>query len=563
MNLDLNKIILYYNTIRFISFHQIVFRLWYLIRRRLMIDQFFYYNLQTTKNDLFSDVKKLSFKSSNIPHYQSSYSSLLRNEFTFLNQTISFGNQVDWHYSQLNEGTRLWKLNLNYHEYLIDLAQLYKDTNSKIYLNFIENHIEEWLRQNHLGTKKYYKDNWSAYAISLRLTSWIKVYSLIESWSTTNFRNSLLLSFRMQLNYLKSNLEIDLKANHLLENYFSLLFCSFFVDDNKLFKKSSRLLIRELNEQILHDGGHFELSPMYHQLILYRLLDCINLLQNNNQFTSQNLLLVFMLDKARNMLHWINNITFSNGEIPLLNDSTIGVAPTTKQINEYSSGLGISRIENKKGLSCSGYRKYAISNYECVIDIGHIGPVYQPGHSHADTFNFVLNVNNEPLVIDTGISTYNAGDIRKKERGTSGHNTVSILDKDSTEVWSSFRVARRATVKILHEDESTVIAEHNGYLRQGTIHRREWIFLENQIEIQDKIRGQIREGKAYIKLAPQIRPSQIGHSIDLGDAILHFEQASSVKLYLSKIPNGFNRFEENYNIEVSFMKQLKTILKTI
>ena len=33
--------------------------------------------------------------------------------------------------------------------------------------------------------------------------------------------------------------------------------------------------------KILEDGGHFELSPMYHQIMLFRVLDCIQLLKLN------------------------------------------------------------------------------------------------------------------------------------------------------------------------------------------------------------------------------------------------------------------------------------------
>ena len=47
----------------------------------------------------------------------------------------------------------------------------------------------------------------------------------------------------------------------------------------KIYNKSKNLLISELNEQVLKDGAHFELSPMYHQIILSRLLDSIQLIK--------------------------------------------------------------------------------------------------------------------------------------------------------------------------------------------------------------------------------------------------------------------------------------------
>ena len=80
----------------------------------------------------------------------------------------------------------------------------------------------------------------------------------------------------------------------------------------------------------------------------------------------------------------------------MLNDAVSGISPTTGQINKYATELGVSS-ENVT-LSESGYRKYETNNYECVVDIGRVGPDYQPGHAHADTFNFVLMVLLEMLM---------------------------------------------------------------------------------------------------------------------------------------------------------------------
>jgi hypothetical protein len=36
------------------------------------------------------------------------------------------------------------------------------------------------------------------------------------------------------------------------------------------------------------------------------------------------------------MLQWLQAITFSNGAIPLLNDAAPGIAPSTKELNQYA-----------------------------------------------------------------------------------------------------------------------------------------------------------------------------------------------------------------------------------
>ena len=119
------------------------------------------------------------------------------------------------------------------------------------------------------------------------------------------------------------------------------------------FDKAKEILKSELKEQILKDGAHFELTPMYHQIMFFRLLDCISLVKNNT-FKNQELL-VFLEDIASKMLSWLKNITFKNGEIPLLNDSAFSIAPTSDTLFDYVRRLNIKDIN--LALSQSGYRK--------------------------------------------------------------------------------------------------------------------------------------------------------------------------------------------------------------
>ena len=127
------------------------------------------------------------------------------------------------------------------------------------------------------------------------------------------------------------NLEYHLLGNHLLENAFSLLFGAYYFQDEKLYNKSKDLLISELNEQVLKDGGHFELSPMYHQIILLRLLDSIQLIKLNSKWEIDDLL-SFLKAKASLMISWLQNITYKNGNIPMVNDATFKIAPNSKKL---------------------------------------------------------------------------------------------------------------------------------------------------------------------------------------------------------------------------------------
>lgn len=462
--------------------------------------------------------------------------------FTFLNLSKQFkSDEIIWDKSEYG---KLWVYNLNYMDYLLQ-PNIEKETGLKIITIFIKN-----LHNNHIALEPY--------PISLRGINWIKFFSK-HSILDRSFTSSLYAQYKILL----KNIEYHVLANHVLENGFSLLFGSFFFNDGLMFKKAEKIISAELNEQVLKDGAHFELSPMYHQIVLDRLLDCINLLQNNYQFDGQIKLLKIMQEKAQLMLSWLNIITFSNGNIPLLNDASPDIAPNTIQINNYAKALNIKPINSNVKLSASGYRKFANDKFECIIDIGEIGPSYQPGHSHADTFNFVFNIKDEPVIVDSGISTYNAGETRLKERGTAAHNTVTVKDTNSSEVWSSFRVGRRAKVELIKDNKSSIIARHNGYRNLKTVHQREWAFSEESIEIIDTLQGNIIEGKAHIWLSPQILLQKKNNCIVTENGLFSFENASSIDIIQKIIPNGYNRYSITHKLEITFSGKLKTTFKTL
>ena len=238
----------------------------------------------------------------------------------------------------------------------------------------------------------------------------------------------------------------------------------------------------------LPDGAHFELSPMYHKIILFRLLDCIQLMQSNTVFKDADLL-GSLENKAQVMLGFLRNISFSDNTIPLFNDAAFDIAPSNQQIYDYALKLGIR--ENNMPLKESGYRKIQNENFEIILDVGQIGPDYQPGHAHADTFSFCLYIDQVPVIVDMGTSTYNIGKRRDLERSTLSHNTVAYGAMDSSEVWGGFRVADRAKVRIMQDDKELIMAEHDGYRKMGITHQRKFSLSSNRFLIEDVINGKV------------------------------------------------------------------------
>jgi len=461
--------------------------------------------------------------------------------FTFLNRDYCFGSpeSIDWEFSAYG---KLWVYNLNYFDFLLQ-GIMTREAGVTIVESFMAG-----LDSESVGLEPY--------PVSLRGVNWIKFITAHQLK-----RDDINSSLYAQYLILARNIEYHLLGNHLLENACSLLYGAFFFKEKRWFDKSRALLARELNEQILQDGGHFELSPMYHKILLDRLLDCINLVQHNDCFGGQSELLTLLVEKAGAMIGWLKTMTLSDGSVPNLNDSTEGIAPATSQLFDYAERLGIAFERDKPDrLSDSGYRKFSNARYECVVDVGRIGPRYIPGHAHADTLNFVLNVDGRPFLVDTGISTYEKNSRQDEERSTKAHNTVVMHGANSSDVWGGFRVGRRAAVNILVDRGDVVSAQHDGYKSIGAIHKRTWAFHEGKLAVTDSVSGRDEEVEACLHFDHVLNPCLTGETIVLDSADIIFEGAVNIEIKTSLQALGFNRMVEAKCAVVTFKKSLVTTI---
>lgn len=528
--LNFHALRLLLNTIRYLKIKQIYYQLFYRLRHLVRGIRGYKYS-RSKESKSFG--LKLQQSIPSIPSYN-------EKSFTFLNQTATFNEKIDWNCTKFG---KLWTYNLNYFDYL-------NQDNFSVNLGIS-------LINNFIDAQDEIIYGFEPFPISIRGINWIKFLTK-QKINDHKINNSLLAQYYI----LKDNLEYHLLGNHLLENGFSLLFGAYYFSDIDLLNVSKSILKKELKEQILQDGAHFELSPMYHQLMLFRLMDCINLIDNNS-FLAENSFNSFLKERAELMLRWLNIMTFRNGHIPLFNDSAIRIAPKTKELNNYGMRLGLNVIGNELKLKQSGYRKVVEQTYECIIDVGNIGPDYIPGHAHADTFNFELHIKEKSFIVDTGTSTYENCIRRQLERSTSSHNTVEIDNLNQSEVWGSFRVGHRAKIISLDERQNSIEGSHDGYKRVGARHIRKFEWSESKIIIEDKIiSDNVHECKAFFHFHPRIKPIITESKVFTDVAELQFFGFKKIFLKDFEWASGFNKTEKASVIVICFENNLKTEINT-
>ncbi len=461
----LNKIVRLYNTVKYLKFKQIYWRIIYLLPR-LITQQKKCSNTQINK-------RKILFipRDGITADYQS---------FIFLSELNNIV-EAGWDNPSIS---KLWRYNLHYFEYLLQNNSNEKHLVSQTQI------IENWIDNNHFGRGT----GWEPYPTSLRIINWTKWH-----WKTNLLSERGKLSLWNQVRHLESRPEYHLLGNHLFINAKALLYaCAFFKlnEETRIYKTAISIIIEEINEQFLEDGAHFELSPMYHSLAMEDLLDLISI---SDQLPF-NFPKEVIKEKFQKGMQWLQTMIYNNEELAHFNDCANGIAPKFSKLVNYASELGIVvlnlSVPKFSYHKSSGFVVFKDNSSHLIADIGKIGPDYLPGHAHADTLSFELAIKGHRVIVNSGTSVYGSSTERLRQRGTSAHSTVQIDNKDSSEVWSGFRVANRAFPFDINVNFSTdgfvsFSASHDGYKRILTcpIHKREFVYSNSSWQINDQISG--------------------------------------------------------------------------
>jgi uncharacterized heparinase superfamily protein len=299
---------------------------------------------------------------------------------------------------------------------------------------------------------------------------------------------------------------------------------------------------------------------MYHQIILFRVLELTD--WYSKVAAPDTAFLDFIKEKAGRMLGWLRNLTFKNGDIPHFNDSADHIALRSPELFAFARQLQVAEPTTIP-LKESGYRKFANDNYECVLDAGSIAASYQPGHTHADLFSYVLYHGNTPLILDAGTSTYEKGERRNYERSTRAHNTVEIENVDQFEVWGGFRVGRRATVTIINETGSSITASHDGYKSLfNVIHERSFYFRPASIKITDVIRqSKTVHARSYIHFHPDCEVEQKNGVVMVNNTTaISFLNANQSRLESYKFAACYNVYQDAKVLVAEFCGTLETLI---
>ncbi|WP_408008270.1 heparinase II/III family protein [Pseudalkalibacillus sp. A8] len=535
-----NKITLFINTVKYLKPSQIYYRLFNRLKRELYTRKLLSIKIPNeikVRQNYDYIIPEVDFYKEYLDRFD--IDDIFKDKFTFINLTNQIELSKAWNNKELQH---LWRYNLHYFEYLFKIAHEFSFGNNQTkYYEKFRDMITNWIDNNPYA----YGDGWHPYTISLRLTNWIATYQVFEkaikldSEFNKMYRESLFLQYQ----YLQINLEKDVLGNHYFENIKALIIGSVFFDDIKVKEKFKKELLKQLSEQILEDGMHFELSPMYHKIILEDLIKITYWLKDEAIYYD----LIFYLQK---MIDVTYSFEKDFGKTPAFNDSTDGVSKDYKPLLETCiKYFGLSPVP-KTIFKESGFYIIKDSNKKLIFDTGEICPTYLPAHGHCDALSFELSIKGEPFIVNSGTYQYESGQWRDYFRSTKAHNTISISNKEQSQFWGSFRVAKRIKKvnrkQFLYKDIQFYAGSYVSYT--GEQHKRYIGYLdENTMIVLDYANAYSKDHiQSYLHFVPDA-------SVEISDDIVYADKGSeTIKLKpigISDITVEQGWYSEQFNVK--------------
>jgi uncharacterized heparinase superfamily protein len=270
-----------------------------------------------------------------------------------------------------------------------------------------------------------------------------------------------------------------------MENARALVLAGSFFDGpdaDRWLRKGAAILRRQLVEQVLPHGEHFERSSMYHAIMLEALLDVADAARPVDAELARRCdgATVAMATFLRAILH-------PDGEIPLLGDACFGqsaaacplIARAARGADERPARAALQPTPSPGAHVWGQTWTYRNSGDFVLFDAGPVGPDHLPAHAHADLLHLEASVAGRRLLVDSGVFDYALSPMRRYCRSTQAHNTLEIDDRNQCDMWSRFRMGHRGWPGKLatgHADGfDWARAEHNAYRRLGVPRVGRWI----------------------------------------------------------------------------------------
>ena len=421
---------------------------------------------------------------------------VLRHRFPLLGIEIETGPQIDWRrdyvhgissgtpyfrrspyldFARVGDHKLIWELNR--HQQLVLLAQAFRFTGERAFLEEAFRQLESWLDANPFLRGI----NWaSALEVGFRALSWTWLWLLAGDLMPQPLARRFQTELYRHGCFLERNLSVYFSPNtHLLGEAVALhalgaLFPAW-PRASHWTASGGRIVREQIERQVRPDGSHFEQSAYYHVYALDFFLLHRALAQTPEGHNA-------VYDaRLQAMAEYLQALLGPSGILPYLGDddggrvfhpygertqfgrATLATCAALFGRSEWAGGRPLGPEDGAYQAACqaawwvgtlagespapqssrlfadAGVAVMLSGDRQIVVKAGPFGEG-SAGHSHSDSLSLVARIGPREVLIDPGTYTYMADPAeRNRYRGSAAHNTVRIDGRDQALPAGPFR----------------------------------------------------------------------------------------------------------------------------
>ena len=464
---------------------------------------------------------------------------------------LDFGDPIDWHLdpvsgkraplvhwsrldpldpAKVGDSKVIWELNR--HQWLVHLGQAWRWTRDERYAHAVIQTMRAWMRENPAGMGI----NWaSSLEVAFRLISWCWSLMLISDSSalTPDEFVEIERAAEEHANHVERYLSYYFSPNtHLTGEALGLFYAGVVFRESKHAERwrslGARILVDEIERQVLADGVYFERSTCYQRYTADIYLHFVILAVRAGVAVPST-----VTERLKSLVDVLVALRQPDGSMPDIGDADGGmVLPlTTASPDDYratfstaavvfrdsslawaagsissdtlwllgSEAAGIFREIGKRQPAEKTTQIFPVGGFvsmrsswnedahAMVFDAGPLGCEPSAGHGHADLLSIQCSAFGERYLVDAGTCCYTPDRaLRDFFRSSDAHNTVTIDQLSQADPAGPFSWRNRCMAHVLRwqigDSFSYVDALNDAYkrLEHPVSHRRRVIFVKSR-----------------------------------------------------------------------------------
>ncbi len=350
--------------------------------------------------------------------------------------------------------------------------------------------VTAWIQQH----KRWSRQVWAPEVLGDRIANLMGHYEFFAASGEVALRQSLLRSIARQAKQLSRCMPAGLTGSALIAAIKGLVVAGACLDEGRSYlDQAVALLSKILPKQVLADGGHLERSPSAQLRVLRDLLDIRAWLHLAEMGTPPAL-----VDAIEQMGPLLKLMQHPDGGLSLINGSVEEEGLMVDLVLQRASSRPRQLLSGPQ----SGFQRLQAGRLSVMVDAGRPPG---PGLDHATqagTLAIEVTAGRQRLIVNCGAFA-NDPEWGPLLKGTAAHSTVTVEERNSSEILASGGLGRRPRQVSCRRDDRSggqlLEMSHDGYAPLFNLehHRRLALSEDGEALVgEDRLTGG-RAGLAY------------------------------------------------------------------